>query len=176
MKTVFIDLDGVLTDFCGAVAKYYPRETAKVQWPPNKWNFIPQLGLDVKEFWENIPEEFWSEMDILPDGYNLLCDIRKSGIEYCIITSPSENKTSFSGKCLLLKNLFQDEYKSKRWIMAHDKRYFAAGNILIDDYDGNIEKWRLYGGDGFLFPAPYNRDRDISVYSAIKNIKDTLNI
>jgi len=52
-------------------------------------------------------------------------------------------------------------------IFTENKHLFANPHtILIDDYEGNVDKFRENGGEAILFPQPWNRLAKYLYYSA----------
>lgn len=137
---IYCDMDGVLTDF----DKRFEEISNGIS--PKKYTLIH--GED--KFWDlikNAREEFWSEMEWMPDGIELWNYIEI--YEPKILSAPSRERESRTGKQywvntripgfdLILRN-------------AEEKQQFANPNsILIDDRPSNIEQWRNKGGIGIL--------------------------
>lgn len=147
----FLDMDGVLVDFSGAVENAYGIKM-------DRWDFddfIP--GVTKEEFWLSCTEEFWANLPWTEEGKDILRIVEnffgKDNI--CLLTTPCLTKGSMEGK--------------RRWIEKHlpgyldqflmgKPKHFCAGpqSILIDDSDKNINKFLYYGGRAILIPRPWN--------------------
>lgn len=138
--TLFLDLDGVMADFDGA--------------------FEPMFGFDHREagdekMWAAINEygTYFRDLPPCPDAlafYNLLTDTR--GIEPVILTAcplsdfhgVAEQKRGWVREHLGddVPIVFSPGSKSKPLYMHR------PGDILIDDFEANIRRWKKAGGVG----------------------------
>jgi 5'(3')-deoxyribonucleotidase len=144
---VYVDMDGVLADFFGEVAKEHD---------VNYWREIHRkdLGIDqiAKEpgFFEMLPK--------LPNAGRLMAGVLKlNNDRYSILSSPllsnvedsSREKSEWLGKHL-------PNHPPQAIVFDHEKYKFArqadgTPNILIDDWDTNIRLWEAQGGIGILY-------------------------
>lgn len=133
---IFVDLDGVLTNFDKALEKALGR--------PVKGDF----GNDPK-VWAaitNAGEEYWSEMEWMPDGHELwdAVEIYKP----TILTAPTRHKSSVEGKKIWIR---ENLPPGTPFYIDQDKaKYADKDSILIDDREKNIKKWEEAGGIGIL--------------------------
>jgi 5'(3')-deoxyribonucleotidase len=147
---IWIDLDGVLTDFNKALSNLLGR--------PVKEDF----GNDPK-IWAaitNAGESFWSNMNFMPDGRELweAIEIYKP----TILSAPTRHKSSIEGKKKWLKN----NLPGVPYIIDQDKASHAdKDSILIDDREKNIKKWEEAGGIGIL-----HKDTKTTLYKLQKAI------
>ena len=154
-RRIFVDVDGVLADFVGEALAWHglPRNTLITQY--NLWD---QLGMSQEDFWREIDREsFWSDLKPTPEsGAVLLAADRFAPGGVCLVTEPRPVPCSYAGKFRWLRHHCQH--------LPHligPSRNFAAGpgRVLIDDSDSNIDRWRLAGGNGILFPRTWNGNR-----------------
>lgn len=176
--TIFLDMDGVLTDFNGGIASLWglsktelesawpfgeynagvalARAMAKKERDPNWKNAMP---LTKEEFWNPIHERpgFWFDLAPLPWAPKLFADARDvSQGKLWVVTSQSR-----CAGCIREK----EDWLSKHFGLKHDrmiptphKELMARQDrILIDDYDRNVDAWVKEGGKGIIFPAYHNR-------------------
>ena len=140
---IFLDLDGVITDFSKQLCELLDKPLDR------NYNF----GNDPK-IWSKIDsagEPFWSEMKFMPDGQELWDAIKKH--DPVILSSPSNHPSSIEGKKTWLKeNLPGVPYH----IEKHKEKYADKGSILIDDREKNIKKWETAGGIGILYKNAEN--------------------
>lgn len=155
--TLYVDMDGVLTDFEGDFEKI-----------SNGVPFDKHLSKnDLKTTWgliDNEGVEWWSEMNWKTDGKKLWNHVLK--YDPVILSSPSRHPDSSKGKSIWCKRelgINQDEYtrspKNSRWdvdskiILCSSKSMFAKrypNSILIDDTPKKIKGWVEAGGIGIL--------------------------
>ena len=134
---IYLDMDGVICNFGGAIKKVGVT--------------VDLLNNDADKAWELIDgagEEFWSDMDWMPDGKLLWNYIKK--YKPTILSAPSRNPQSKTGKRKWIdKELGKDV--SSIFVQKQDKQKYAAPySILIDDHKKNISQWEEAGGIGIL--------------------------
>ena len=138
-----LDLDGVLVDFVAGVCKahgscnVYERPESRGQ-----YMMEPLLGVSGNKFWEPCDEEFWANLDPMPDGFDILHTVEAAFGQdnICLLTSPSLNPGCASGKYRWIEKHLP-AYK-RRFLIGPRKEFCAHPvAVLIDDYDANIEKF-----------------------------------
>lgn len=145
MKQVYVDLDGVLTDFSKQLAELLNKPLDRT------WDF----GNDP-EVWKKIDgagEDFWSEMKWMPDGHKLWDFVKK--FDPTILTAPSDHPSSKSGKKIWLEENLPDV---PYIIESKKEKHAKEGYVLIDDREKNINKWKKAGGIGIL-----HKDADTTI-------------
>jgi hypothetical protein len=137
---LYVDMDGVLTDFEGDFRNFGKEKTKGLLSKEYEdkygtsalWKLIYSGGL-----------EFWSEMSWIEDGRKLWNYVKK--FEPTILTTPAKSKLSKQGKEIWIK---RELGKDIPFIFAKDKyKYADMNSILIDDYDKKINDW-INLGDG----------------------------
>lgn len=137
---IFVDMDGVLTDFEAQAAKLFGVSRDEVQScldksPGRTWAKIARAG-----------EIFWRNMPWMPDGKQLWegLAIHKP----TILSSPAKHPSSKVGKSRWVgKNLSED----LRIFLESDKAKYAEKDaILIDDREKNTKAWEKAGGIAIL--------------------------
>lgn len=166
MKAVpFFDLDGVLANFVKGALEIHGKE---LPYKDTRWDFCTPIGFNGPndpEFWKPMGFEFWRELDPMEDGFKLFGQVeRLVGVgNIGILTSPPKTNQAeaIAGK-LAWVNRYLPEYV--RNVIPTPAKHLIAGpgKILIDDHDGNIEKWEAGGGTGVTFPRPWNKLRGLS--------------
>jgi len=172
LKTIFLDIDGVLTDFSGDVFKLFgkTKENLLPDWPELqvgdgksaykvKHPYLEKaLHMEAKEMWREINsegEEFWSEMTELPwakELYRGCCD----RADTYILSSPSWKPNSLSGKIKWLFK-FTGDKRFRRFLIGPDKFLCAKrGAVLIDDSMDKIYAFDECGGSTIMVPQPWN--------------------
>lgn len=163
IKTFYFDLDEVLVDFASSFCKAYnlPMETAK-----DAWSIHTSNGISLDEFYEmlsSLEHSFWANLEIISDGVMLLNWIdghvktwnkdrdESEHKKIYILTSPSSNPGSYSGKKECVHANFKKH--SNNLIIMRDKYLVANKNsLLIDDRQKNIDLFRKHGGKAITFP------------------------
>lgn len=128
---MYVDMDGVLTDFSRQYEKYTGDKLTK----------------GSKVDWAKVESlEFWSEMPWRKDAKALWKSL--SPFDPILLTSPSGGPQCPEGK----KEWVRRELgESTRVIIDSQKwRYASPVAVLIDDMEKNIGPWDLYGGIGIL--------------------------
>lgn len=136
MFKLYVDMDGVLTDFNKQLLDKLNFEIDKNSktLPQEVWKKINSIG-----------KSFWSSMDWTHDGKKLWNHIKK--YNPIILTSPSNHPSSIEGK----KEWIENNIPDAPYILESEKEKYAKENhILIDDRPDNIKKWENNNGIGIL--------------------------
>lgn len=156
IDTLFLDLDGVLVDFVGGTLKRHKAPQSRLT--PGEWDINKSLGLTPEAFWAPLHgHDFWAGLEPLPDYREVLSIV--TGVfppeKVWLLSSPSDDPGSCSGKYSWVSRHLPSY--SRRLILTPDKRPLARpGGFLIDDHSPNVEGWMSGGGEGWLFPRPWN--------------------
>jgi len=152
---VYVDMDGVLADFFGEVAR---------QHEVDYWREIHRKDIDIDQVAQQ--PGFFKRLPIMPNAGHLMSGIIKQCKKFSILSSPlmSDVDRSSEEKSEWLKAHLKN-HQPQAVIFDHEKYKYAqqpdeTPNILIDDWDTNIKLWQANGGIGIL-----HKD---------KNWKDTL--
>lgn len=140
-KTIFLDLDGCVSDFTGHLQKHLRLEDMTPEeflaWVMSKRGIV-----------DTLPYEFWVDMPFLPNGRKLY-DFCKEMTATVICTSPGNSPCSSSGKHAFLNKNFKG---SRNWIITGAKWAFANDrSLLIDDRPKNVDRFNQAGGKAFLY-------------------------
>ena len=137
---VFLDMDGCLTNWDGAV-KDLVGYTIDWDDPDEKKN-------KVYKAIDNAGPDFWSEMQWLPDEvggralWNVLQPFRPT-----LLSSPGQFLYAERGK----REWVSSQVPGTTLILSKDKYLYAERDaVLIDDMVENIEAWQKAGGTGIL--------------------------
>jgi len=153
---IYLDMDGVIADFFGALEKHYKVE---------HWKDLPNIEQTLKDlkgtdFFGNIPK--FETSDKLIEYVD-----RLTYGDWNILSSPlrdDHQNSSFWKRHWLTKH----NYKPTESIFTGRKEKYATtptnednvtyntSNILIDDKPENIKRWREKGGIGIQYQANEN--------------------
>jgi hypothetical protein len=151
---VFLDLDGVQTDFAGGVNVELglSREEAKLKTEDE----INRLAHSSPK----IVREFFANLKPLSSGLKIVNWLNSNNIPYTILSAPLRGpyaKASIMGKMEWLQKHTPRAVKGA--IFKHDKHQHAKDggrpNILIDDYGKKIKAWEQAGGIGIKHEDQY---------------------
>ena len=152
--TVYVDMDGVLADFFGEVAKEHDVEY---------WREIHRKDLGI----DQVAQEpgFFEMLPKLPNAGRLMSGVLKlANDRYSILSSPLLSDVEQSSKekaDWLDKHL--PNHPPQAIVFDHEKYKYAkqadgTPNILIDDWETNIRLWEANGGIGILYQDDKYKD------------------
>ena len=156
-KMIFIDCDGVLCDFVGAVRDLFDMPN---NWVPAEYDFIHEVDENIPRFWlkTSKTENFWKDMDPLEDGLQFCHEINRINpkpIVVPITQPPPMGQNFYYERTAWLRSWFVGDLEPP--IFYSNKSLFSCRNILlIDDKDSNVDEWRAAGGTAILWPRPWN--------------------
>ncbi len=156
IKTIFLDMDGVIVDFVGGVNKRMgiPKDTI-----PTKWAWVEDYGftLDQVNSWCTL--DFWANLEWMHDGRDILRAIMNTvGLEKVyLLTAPMPNLESASGKMMWVSGNLPICLKRTIIVQAPKSLLANPNTLLIDDKDENVEKFVTAGGNAILVPRPWNK-------------------
>jgi len=152
---ILVDLDGVLvnTNISTAAALGMTLDEYLEKWPKGSWCVSEAFGQLAYDKWHeaaSTSEEFWSEMPEYSWARRLWDACEKIAPTYIL-------SCCVSGKMKWIYR-FTGDPKFNRAILTKTKETCARWNhVLIDDKEGNIDKFIEEGGEGVLFPSNGNR-------------------
>lgn len=136
---IYFDMDGVLCDFDKQADKHniWKPENHKPDWKKT----------------QEIGESFWSEMEPIPEGLNLLKEVEKAGYEIGIFSAIHLDCGKKGKRDWLSKYLPQIPKKNIIIVRSGSMKHkFAKKNsMLIDDKSSNVDNYISVGEKGLLF-------------------------
>lgn len=164
ITNILCDLDGVLSDFL-SLALEKIEATRDDGLPPltpqsyahiGKFDIAETYGISAESFWEILErgDQFWCNMKPFPWANHLLSHLEKIA-PVTICTSPSLHEACPSQK---LKWCNKHLGLRSNAVMIGGRKYLMAkpGNLLIDDYDKNVNAFREAGGHAIKVPSNWN--------------------
>ena len=174
MGVCFVDLDGVLVDFVGGLAKALGSALTRHTWP-DTYCLELALGLDSPEaVWQhpNVEtKDFWANLEKLQWADDLVKLAGKRRREVVFLSQGVRDPQSYGGKVMWVKQ----HYPKIPYLLGSQKKFVAApGHILIDDHLDNIDAWAVRGGTAVLVPAPWNEFRGMADDLVVSSVTDWL--
>jgi len=163
VNRIFVDMDGVLSDFVSAALQLHGRLDALEGWPPGVWDMPRVVGMSSADFWGRIArrgEDFWAKLRPYPWADELIRLVQEFA-PFTILSSPSNQPSCLSGKMVWLQKQFSPAFRD---FLIGPPKYLCAkpGVVLIDDSDDNIARFRQHGGEAILFPQPWNANHALT--------------
>lgn len=165
---VFLDLDGVIADFDGAVIKHLDLDITHEQisdwWALNR-AFSRKMMRETthEDLWGMLPVDLFANLRFTKEAKMILTLV--DPYKPCIITMPPgvafrAGDAGYKEKWIAMN--MHHYYKEGRYLIGMAKHLVAGpGKLLIDDSDRNCAAWREEGGAAILFPRPWNEHRHI---------------
>jgi len=158
---IYCDMDGVLVDLIGGVLKQTQEDSSnkdlrnqvkdilKIGWGWTKPNPELQEGLDYINDIVSNDVDFWATLPPMPDKDKLWNYI--SQYDPIILSHPWDD-ASEEGKRIWIENNLVPQPVDEKY--TRDKYIYAmqnnVPNILIDDYENQVNKWEIVEGIAIL--------------------------
>ena len=157
MMIVFLDMDGVLVNFCKAAFEVHGRVWTPDQ--PLKYDFWHEWGLCNDDFWKKCSSvAFWTDLEKTAHSRRLYMVCEKYADQVFFSSAPCVSEASAMGKLLWLSIFLMRTVQPSEYFLGAAKRMLAGpGRLLVDDRPEHVNEWEKLGGDAILWPAPTNR-------------------
>ena len=140
LPEIYCDLDEVLVDFMRGANAAVGGDFVKMD-KDERWNKVNQT------------KGFWANLDWKPNAKRLHDFIMRYN-PHVLSAYTGHDPTSKVGKMKWLKKNANFKRGNIHLVLRSQKKDFATTdekpNILIDDYDKNIQEWETRGGIGIL--------------------------
>ena len=142
IKTIYLDMDGVLADF----DKHFE----------NLYGISPK-GYEAKHgqiaFWRTIYKtpRYFEDIPINPKVYDIINMCKALTLDVCILSSPSSTNQPL---CMLGKRKWIDKHLGVDFpaiFEKHKEKYAEPTALLVDDYDKQINNFTNAGGRAFKY-------------------------
>lgn len=160
IKNIFVDMDGVVTDFVGGVIKLHNLDREEtLSKMKGSYSINDILNLKPAEFWGRIDEDntFWESLELLEEANTLMavCEKHVGAHNTYFLSSPAMSPKCHYGKAAWVQKHFP-KYINRLILTGH--KYFLAdrSRVLIDDSDKNLKPFIEHGGHAILVPRPWN--------------------
>jgi len=145
MKTIYLDMDGVVADFNAYADRVLRKKTTSDRWPDAEWTRLKDNVRLYRDL-EKTPEA-----DQLVEYCRTMAETK--GYHLVFLTAVPRNNDvhwAFYDKVLWAQFRYPD-VPVFFGPYSHDKHiHCLPGDILIDDRTSNITEWRAAGGVGIL--------------------------
>lgn len=127
--TLYLDMDGVLTDFIGRYVEYGGDRFVENEGVKLDWSLTNTI-------------DFWSKMEWTKNGKYLWNSVKR--LDPIILSSPGFSEFAKKGKPLWVS---ENLGPSTKLILDTDKtKYATSKSILVDDMNKNLVPWKESGG------------------------------
>jgi len=155
---IYLDMDGVLVDFDRGVYDKFKKLKPEGHrtW---EYNYEQDFGCSKQQFWQALDHTFWADLKFTKEAVGILEILYSRGLEdkVCLLSSPTLEPGSWSGKVEWVKRNLPHFFYDKKLILTHNKLWnVAADAVLIDDKYETCASWAEAGGHAFCFPRPWN--------------------
>jgi len=163
MQRCFLDIDGVLADFTMGVHRKLGIDLSYEAWPYSKgpagWDWNLQLGMSFGQLSDVCDFDLWTSLPWTSDGRDILRTVLRyfDQDDITLLTTPMPHLMSASGKIAWVHEHLP-EYDKRLMVITDSKSILAQvpGAVLVDDNQGNCDKWREMGGKAVLVPRWWN--------------------
>lgn len=169
INTVFLDLDGVITNFNKAVCAKFD-----LPYPPQTYHFFPKIRSQVNDFCD---KSFWQNLEWMDDGRDILGMITEvfEPEKIYLLTKMMPNVGAASGKMAWIQdNLLLYSDRVILMTLGVSKTLLAQPDtLLIEDCDKYFAEFVAAGGQGILVPRLWNKEYE-QADKALQVVKDGL--
>ena len=154
LPTIYCDMDGVLCDFRKGIEDMFKLKSKN----PSEPGPMQSLGFTDADDWMKAPMSavkwepirnypmFWPTLPWTTDGRKLWSYISKYNPHILSAYTPHD-KNSIKGKQLWIqRNLRLADQSRIHLVRRREKKIYANGNVLIDDYGRNVKEWKSNKG------------------------------
>ena len=154
LPTIYCDMDGVLCDFAQGIANMFKLKSKDPSMPgpmqaagytdAQDWLSAPMT--DQK--WQPVEDYpmFWPTLPWTKDGRKIWRYIEKYNPHILSAYAPYD-KNSRKGKMLWIqRNLRLTDASRIHLVRRSEKKIYANGSVLIDDYGRNVKEWKKNKG------------------------------
>jgi hypothetical protein len=152
MKTLFLDMDGVVADFDGYAEVLFGKRPVGERWPKEDWEKLR----DQTRLYRDLPKT--QEADLLVDACRKFAKDRRVDLFFLTaIPKGNDMHWAFYDKVIWAQIHYPD-IPVMFGPYSHDKHlHCTPGDILIDDRTSNINEWTAAGGNGILHKGDLNK-------------------
>jgi len=160
IKRVFLDVDGVLANWCKGAHRVHNLPYDQDVWPYARgtkgWDWYKELGITTKQLFEPMGYEFWRTLEWEPWGAQLYGKLyQRFRDRLYLLTSPALTKGAVDGRLAWISDNMPS--MRERTLIGSCKEACAnPDTVLIDDCSANVRTFMDAGGQGVLVPRAHN--------------------
>lgn len=143
MRTIFLDMDGVVADFDTFASNLLGR---KIGWHESKFDL-------TKEEWDKLSsvDRLYYNLPLMPDATKLVAYVKSLSTRFNVQFLTAVPRRTTMPEARADKQAWVDKYfpgmRMDIGPYSHDKqKWCSPGDILVDDRPSNIEEWKAAGG------------------------------
>lgn len=143
MRTIFLDMDGVVADFDTFASNLLGR---KIGWHESKFDL-------TKDEWEKLSsvDRLYYNLPLMTDATKLVAYVKSLSTRFTVQFLTAVPRRTTMPDARADKQAWVDKYfpgmRMDIGPFSHDKqKWCKPGDILIDDRPSNIEEWKAAGG------------------------------
>lgn len=176
LKTILLDCDGPLADFCQGFLASIEEETGHAfgsqvitTWNITDAPFFEELAKEVArsvpdlrgKIWQRVKRIGWcAALQPVPGAKEAIRSLREIAEHVEVLTAPLDGSPTWMPE--------RTEWLHRHFGFHHHDVHFShrkerfRGDVLVDDKTGHVEAFEAEpgGGHGLLWDAPYNRGGD----------------
>jgi len=164
MKTIILDMDGVMVDLLKGLSKIIGLDMSK--YPLGEYDLWKAFPQQMKGFsWDDLGEDFWANLEPTAEASQIMEMIH--GHNSFIFTCPINFydgkliKGCIEGKLRWLEKHMPEHYKNELYLFGRHKHFITTQNtILIDDNNEYVKEFSSAGGKAILFPRIWNSEHE----------------
>ena len=161
---IFLDMDGVLADFDTGFQQVTDLKPPD-PWPKGVRETYLVYGVDEQWMWDQICKAgFYFGLPETPEFHEIMEAVEP--YDWYILSNPGESLFAWSEKAEWLD---AHGISPKKLILTKHKEFLAGThNLLVDDYETNINSFRDAGGCVHLWGQPWNNGNEANRISRLK--------
>ena len=143
MRTIFLDMDGVVADFDTFASNLLGRQ---IGWHQSKFDL-------TKDEWEKLGavDRLYYQLPLMPDATKLVAYVKSLSTRFNVQFLTAVPRRTTMPEARADKQAWVDKYfpgmRMDIGPYSHDKqKWCSPGDILVDDRPSNIEEWKAAGG------------------------------
>lgn len=152
---ILLDLDGVLANFHLGFLKHHGMESEYTKWRPGHYDLPSLLGITEPHFWTCVPPGMFENLPPMADMEAIIQIVTKYDPNFHICTSPGPHAYAAQEKIVWMRKYLGMSFK--RYVITSNKTLLAnRWNVLIDDWETQVQLFKETGGMSILVPRPWN--------------------
>ena len=157
---IYVDMDGVLVDFLKGIEKLLGHKHSEEKYKRDK-HYRNRFWKVVRDYDKVDGQDFWLELDKLPDAMELWNYVKKHDPE--ILTAAGTIKGAGEQKKEWIKTELGSKIKTNVVTHSEDKgpQFGKENAILIDDMQKSIDPWVKAGGIGIRHTSAANTIKEL---------------